>query len=150
MTFDPALLAPNEAAPIYIVASAGSGGLITPNGYVNVNYSGNHTFTITPNNGYHVADVTVNGTSVGAVSSYTVENIQGMTTISATFAVDPTPTPSPTASPTSSNTQPSASSSPSPSPTSVIPEFSSILLMTIIVMAVTAITSLHKRMARKV
>src|SRR5436853_199541 len=42
---------------------------------------------ITPDACYHIADVLVNGVSVGAVSSYTFNNITGDSTISATFAI---------------------------------------------------------------
>ena len=59
-----------------ISASTGIGGSISPSGNVNVNNGDNETFTITPDAGYYIADVTVNGTSVGAVNSYTLNNIQ--------------------------------------------------------------------------
>ena len=80
--------------------SSGNGGSVVPSGYVAAIYGGSQTFTISAGTGYHVVDVLVNGTSVGAVSSCTVQNIQGATTISATFAPNPTPTPSPSPSPT--------------------------------------------------
>jgi parallel beta-helix repeat protein len=124
VTFVPFLTAPNPQAPTYISASAGAGGSISPSGTVSVNYGGSQSFTITPNTGYYIVDVTVNGTSVGAVSSYTVQNIQGATTISATFAPNPTPTPSPTptplptATPTPVPTQtPAPTGTPTPTPT---------------------------------
>jgi hypothetical protein len=79
-----------------ITASAGAGGSISPNGSVTVNYGGNKTFTITPNNGYYIVDVSVKGNSIGTISSYTFTNVQGSNTISATFAPTPTPSPSPT------------------------------------------------------
>jgi hypothetical protein len=43
---------------------------------------------ITANSGFHIADVLVDGSSVGAVGSYTFTNIQGNHTIAASFAVD--------------------------------------------------------------
>ncbi|GAH77647.1 unnamed protein product, partial [marine sediment metagenome] len=49
-----------------ITASAGANGGITPSGSVNVNYGGSQAFTITPDTGYHIADVLVDGSSVGA------------------------------------------------------------------------------------
>ncbi len=68
-----------------ISASAGTNGSISPSGNVVVNQGANQTFTITPNSGFTVAGVTVDGTSVGAVTSYTFSNVQGNHTISATF-----------------------------------------------------------------
>jgi len=71
-----------------ITASAGANGSISPSGVVGVNYGASQTFTITPSIGYHVADVTVDGSSVGAVTSYTFSNVTSDHTISATFAVN--------------------------------------------------------------
>ncbi len=73
-----------------ITASAGAGGSISPSESISVNYGGNQTFNITANTGYYIADVRVNGSSVGAVSSYTFNNVQTAYTISATFALSPT------------------------------------------------------------
>jgi hypothetical protein len=73
-----------------IVASAGSDGTISPSGPVTVLEGSNHTFSITGNLGFQVADVLVDGVSVGAVSSYTFNNITGDHTISATFAAGQT------------------------------------------------------------
>ena len=88
VSFVPFLDSPNTQAPTFVNATAGSGGSISPSGVISTNYGGSQTFTITPNTGYYVVNVLVNGTSVGAVSSYTVKNIQGATTISATFAIN--------------------------------------------------------------
>jgi len=46
------------------------------------------TYTITPAAGYHVADVLVDGASVGAVTSYTFTAVTTPHTISATFSVN--------------------------------------------------------------
>jgi hypothetical protein len=72
-----------------ITASAGANGAISPSEFVGVNYGNNQTFNITANTGYHIIEVKVNGTSVGAVKSYTFNNVQGAYTISATFAPKP-------------------------------------------------------------
>jgi hypothetical protein len=77
-----------------ITATAGAGGKISPVGVTTVNMGGNQTYTITPNPGYHIADVMVGPTggtlsSVGAVSSYLISNITANTTIAATFAPNP-------------------------------------------------------------
>ena len=53
-----------------ILAIAGSGGSISPSGWVTVADGDDQTFTISPNTGYVIGDVTVDGTSIGAVSSY--------------------------------------------------------------------------------
>jgi plastocyanin len=72
-----------------ITASAGADGSISPSETISVNYGGNQTFNITANTGYYIVDVRVNGSSVGAVSSYTFNNVQAAYTISATFALSP-------------------------------------------------------------
>ena len=69
-----------------ITATAGTGGVISPSGAVTVNYGASQTFTITPNSGYQVALVLVDGSSAGAVSTYTFTNVTAAHTISATFA----------------------------------------------------------------
>lgn len=69
-----------------ITASAGANGAISPSGSVAVTAGANRTFSITANSGYQVSAVTVDGTSVGAVASYTFSNVQANHTISATFA----------------------------------------------------------------
>lgn len=71
-----------------ITASAGANGSISPSGSVTVEQGASRTFTITPASHYHVANVTVDGSSVGAVTSYTFNNVSGNHTISATFALD--------------------------------------------------------------
>jgi urease beta subunit len=71
-----------------ITASAGAGGTISPSGAVVVNYGQNQAFTITANTGYHVADVLVDGGSVGAVTSYTFTNVTSNHTIAASFAIN--------------------------------------------------------------
>ncbi|MBF0559302.1 MAG: hypothetical protein HQL08_11040 [Nitrospirae bacterium] len=70
-----------------ITASAGADGSISPSGVVNVNSSGTQTFTITPNTAYVIADVKVDGASVGAVTTYTFSNVTANHTISASFAI---------------------------------------------------------------
>lgn len=62
------------------------GGSISPNGTVSVTKGGSKTFAITPDKGYTISDVLVDGKSVGAVSSYTLTDITGTHTISAVFA----------------------------------------------------------------
>ena len=68
-----------------ITASAGSGGSISPSGSVSVAQGANKAFTITASTGYQVSSVLVDGSSVGAVTSYTFSNVQATHTISVTF-----------------------------------------------------------------
>jgi Glycosyl hydrolase family 9/Secretion system C-terminal sorting domain/Cellulose binding domain/Divergent InlB B-repeat domain len=81
-----------------ITASAGANGVISPTGAVLVTNGTNKTFTITPNAGYQVDDVKVNGTSVGAVTTYTFTNVTTNQSIAATFKASITPTSTITAS----------------------------------------------------
>jgi len=69
-----------------ITASAGTGGSISPAGAALVSSGGSKSYTITPATGYKVADVKVDGTSVGAVASYTFSNVTANRTIAASFA----------------------------------------------------------------
>ncbi len=71
-----------------ITPIAGSNGSISPSGVVTINHGGNQTYTITPNTGYHVASVTVDGASVGAVSSYTFNKLESNHTIAVQFAAN--------------------------------------------------------------
>jgi hypothetical protein len=76
-----------------ITATAGSNGSISPSGAVTVADAGNQSFAITADAGYHVADVLVNGVSVGAVPSYSFTNVTSDQAISVSFALDPDVTP---------------------------------------------------------
>ncbi len=69
-----------------ITATAGTNGTISPRGTVSAKQGANQNFTITPNSGYKIADVKVDGASVGAVASYSFTNVIGNHTIAATFA----------------------------------------------------------------
>ena len=76
------------ATPTFnITASAGSNGTISPSGTVVVAQGTSKTFTITANSGYAVDTVTVDGTSQGAITTYTFSNVQAAHSISATFKV---------------------------------------------------------------
>ena len=75
-----------EAAQKYtIAATAGEGGSITPNGDVSVKEGASQTFAITADNGYEIADVLVDGNSVGAVESYTFSDVKANHTITVSF-----------------------------------------------------------------
>ena len=68
-----------------IIASAGPHGSISPSGNVTVNQGSDKLFTITSDAGYQIADVLVDGSLIGAVSSYTFTNITEDHSISAAF-----------------------------------------------------------------
>ena len=68
-----------------INATAGANGSITPNGNSTVAYGGSKSYTITPNAGYEVNAVTVDGINMGAITSYTFTNVTANHTINATF-----------------------------------------------------------------
>lgn len=64
----------------------GDGGTITPDGATTVTEGNDVTFKITPDQTHKVADVLVNGESVGAVTSYTLKDVKKDATIVAKFA----------------------------------------------------------------
>ena len=75
--------------PLYtITASAGPNGSISPSGAVSVAYGSDQTFNITPDTGYHIVDVLVDGISIGAVSTYAFTNVTADHTISVIFAIN--------------------------------------------------------------
>ena len=69
-----------------IQATAGTGGAISPSGKVSVREGRNQVFTITPDQGYAVSNVQIDGESVGAVTSYSFENVRKAHTIAVSFA----------------------------------------------------------------
>ena len=68
-----------------IKATAGTGGSISPSGNVSVREGGDQTFTITPDKGYAVSNVKIDGKRIGAVKSYTFENVRRTHTIEVIF-----------------------------------------------------------------
>ena len=75
-----------EIDTVTVTASSGGHGTISPSGAVAVPYGGSQTFTLTPNSGYHVGGLVVDGSSVGAVQRYTLSNVTSSHSLSATFA----------------------------------------------------------------
>lgn len=71
-----------------ITATAGNGGKIAPTGATNVYKGTSKAFTITPNAGYHVDSLTVDGTAVNVVTEYTFSDVTANHTIAVTFAKD--------------------------------------------------------------
>jgi len=74
----------NPASHI-ITASAQSGGTISPSGSVSVNAGASRTFTFTPDPGYEVDEVILNGFPIGSMSSYTLNPVRGDHTIEVSF-----------------------------------------------------------------
>ena len=68
-----------------IKATAGTGGSVSPSGNVSVREGGDQTFTITPDKGYAVSNVKIDGKRIGAVKSYTFENVRRTHTIEVIF-----------------------------------------------------------------
>lgn len=79
-------LLPNQ---IIVTATAGTGGSISPSGKVAVTQGANRSFSISAATGYRILDVKVNGSSVGAVSSHTLIDVQKAQTIAASFVKNP-------------------------------------------------------------
>ena len=77
---------PVPGAQFVIDASANAGGSISPEGRVPVPAGGSRTFAIVPGEGHRIVRVLVDGVDVGAVSSYTFENVREDHSIEAVFA----------------------------------------------------------------
>ncbi|MFB0921686.1 MAG: hypothetical protein QMB62_12540 [Oscillospiraceae bacterium] len=69
-----------------ITATAGTGGSISPSGSTSVTEGNSMNYTIKANSGYTISDVRVDGSSVGASSTYTFSGVSSSHSISATFA----------------------------------------------------------------
>ncbi|MDF2571472.1 MAG: hypothetical protein K0R55_3076, partial [Sporomusa sp.] len=83
-TTKPASFPTGQVASYTITVNAGSNGSVSPS-TATVSSGGSQVFTITPNSGYEISDVKVDGTSVGKVSSYTFANVTANHSIEATF-----------------------------------------------------------------
>ena len=71
-----------------ITVSANEGGTVEPSGKVSVADGHSKTFAIVPQEGYKIADVLIDGQSIGAISRYTFNDITSSHTIEAVFAPD--------------------------------------------------------------
>ncbi len=83
-----------------ISVTAGKGGSISPKGAVSVADGEDQTFTITPDTGYEIFEVKVDGTSIGAPSSYAFTKVTDDHTIYAVFRQTSSTSPTPSATPT--------------------------------------------------
>ena len=71
----------------YSISAAFQGsGSISPSGTISVSSGSSSKFTITPDTGYQISNVEVDGASVGAVTSYTFANVSANHSIQATFS----------------------------------------------------------------
>jgi DNA-directed RNA polymerase subunit RPC12/RpoP len=73
------------SSDITITATAGENGTISPSGSVILTNGSSQVFTFTPDSGYDIKDVLVDGVSVGNVTSYTFDNVTSNHTINVTF-----------------------------------------------------------------
>ena len=80
-----------SATTYTITAGAGAGGRISPSGNVSVIGGTSQVFFITPNTGYQVSNVVVDGVSRGAISQYVFPTVSANHTISATFTATSAP-----------------------------------------------------------
>ncbi|HOI16238.1 MAG TPA: hypothetical protein PK036_07820, partial [Geobacteraceae bacterium] len=78
-----------------ITASSGGNGTITPSGAVTVPHHNDQSFSMTPDSGYGLSDVTVDGVSMGPVNPYNFVNVTADHTITASFLPTYTITTSP-------------------------------------------------------
>ncbi|OGP71564.1 MAG: hypothetical protein A2W09_05650, partial [Deltaproteobacteria bacterium RBG_16_50_11] len=72
-----------------ISATADPNGNIVPQGNISIYYGADQTFTITPDMGYHVAGVSIDGPNMGVLSTYTFNNVTSDHAIHATFEINP-------------------------------------------------------------
>lgn len=89
-TFTPNNVIPSEPANndynyYTITATVGIGGSITPNKNISVREGKSASFDIIPNKGYQIADVKINGVSIGSIAKYTFTNVRSNQTIEADF-----------------------------------------------------------------
>jgi hypothetical protein len=83
------LLSGSQTPPSFTLSVvSGENGVVSPANSVTLNSGTDQTFTITPDAGYHVSDVKVDGVSVGSVSAYTFSQVSADHTLEATFAID--------------------------------------------------------------
>lgn len=72
-----------------ITASVSGSGSISPNGTVSVAENGSQVYTMSPNSGYLIDSVVVDGNNIGAVANYSFTNVTANHTILAWFSPIP-------------------------------------------------------------
>lgn len=70
-----------------LTSQAGTGGSISPNGSLTMDYGSSRTYNIIPNTGYYVEDIIIDNVSAGPGSSYTISNITANHTIEVSFSL---------------------------------------------------------------
>lgn len=80
-----------------LVITAGKGGLVSPSGTVTVAEGENLTIAVTPDEGYELVELRIDGQSVGAVTEYTIRSVTDDHSVYAVFAAVESPSPSPEA-----------------------------------------------------
>lgn len=99
--------APTEEPAVHTISvTAGKGGTVSPRGQVEVTDGGSETFTITPDDGYEIGEVKIDGTDVGPVESYTFTNVTSDHSIYVVFRLAPEETDEPAEIPTETPTEP--------------------------------------------
>ncbi len=69
-----------------ITATASEGGTVSPAGRTAYKHGSSKTYTFTPDEGYEIASVIIDGKDIGPVDEYTFKNIKGKHTVSVVFA----------------------------------------------------------------
>lgn len=87
--------ASQQANRYNILITCGHGGTASPSGSVSVEENGAITIGFTPDEGYDILTVTVDGQDVGQKTSYTFTNVNEAHSIMVTFEKIPEPEPSP-------------------------------------------------------
>lgn len=82
-----------------VIVSSGNGGKTDPDGSVSVEEWGSVTVKITPDEGYEIKSVSIDGSDKGPLESYTLSNITEDHSIIVSFSKKPEPTPTPTPTP---------------------------------------------------
>ncbi len=88
MTADHTISATFGIDSFTIAASSGPNGSVTPPGLTAVTYGGSQAYEITPDDGYHVLDVLIDGDSYGLLTSYEFTNVIENHTIDAYFSIN--------------------------------------------------------------
>jgi peptidoglycan hydrolase-like protein with peptidoglycan-binding domain len=88
ITANKAVTANFAAETFTITVYSTAGGTVDPPDGLVKDYGSSQTYTITPDAGYHINDVTVDTVSVGAVAEYTFTNIQDNHVLSVIFVSD--------------------------------------------------------------